>query len=139
MAEKITDNKLVVGIVLAVVAYMMVGPKQSAQNDANAVGNLPATNANVAANAQAIIDLREQLSETIRRVEEKADSGIKTEANLIRAEISRRETETVKYIDTLDSKSTERVNKIEGRLERDEDLLFNHTNSPPAEHHVPGH
>jgi len=134
MADSVTDNKLVIGLILAAVGFMMIGPNKSAENNANAVGNLPATNANVAANAQAIVDNYQQLRADITRVEEKADKAIKTEANLIRTEISRRETETVKYIDTLDQKNTNRVDRIEGRLERDEDLLFDHANSPSAEH-----
>ena len=138
MAEKATDNKLVVGLALAAVAYLMIGPNKSAENAANAVGNLPATNANVAANAQAIVDNYQQIRADLTRVEEKADQAIKTEANLIRSEISRRETETIKYIDTLDHKNTNRVDRIEARLERDEDLLFNHTNNPPAAHHRSG-
>jgi len=52
--NNITDNKLFIGLILAAVAYMMIGPQKSAENHASNVGNLPATNANVKANAQAI-------------------------------------------------------------------------------------
>ena len=105
------------------VALSFKGSEQTARNESSNVGNLPATNANVDKNEQAIIDLRDQLSQQI-------DAAI----GLVRAEINRRETETIKYVDTLDEKTKQRVDALSDALNSLLDKVWKHLQTPPSKH-----
>lgn len=119
MATNNTAVLAVGGMVLAAVVaggvgLMFTGAQQTEREQSSNVGNLPATNANVSANAQAILRLE----------------------NVLRAEINRRENETIKYVDTLDVKKQERVDGLEKRVESIERMIFDHVNTPKASHGV---
>lgn len=140
-----TKNYTTQYIIAGVVGLAFIGYQTTAKNNATSVGNLPATNEKVDTNSRAINDLREQLTReigvlrdqmttAIKDVEEDGDNDLAAEANLIRSEINRREKEQVKYIDTLDVKKHQRMDRLENRLGRDEDLLIEHMNNPPAKH-----
>jgi len=110
-------------IIAAVIGVAFIGFQQQQKNNADNVGNLPATNANVSSNAEAIL-----------RNSQNSAAALNAAVGLVRAEINRRETETIKYVDTLDTKKTSRVDGIEGRIARLEDLLVDHVNTPSARH-----
>lgn len=135
MAEESKNNPINGGLIIAaVVGLAFAGLTQVQRINSTNTANLPATNANVEANSQAIIDLREQLTAAIEAAEDDASNDLANEAQLIRTEINRREPETLTIVDDKNDERKEDIAELREDLKELRGLLFDHINTPRASH-----
>lgn len=129
-----------VPIVMLLLGFMFIGSQQLARNTADNTANLPATNANVATNQSAIIDmraqtssdikelreqltndladLRDQLTQDIAEAEKSASDALNSEAQLIRTEINRREPEVLDTVNLLNLERAHDIDQVRDELDR---------------------
>ena len=131
-------------IIAAVIGVAFIGIQTLQKEAASNTANLPATNANVAANSQAIIDLREQLTKAISSAQDNASNALQAEGQLIRSEINRREPEVIDFIKTLNEERKSDILDVRKILDRFQNDLreireneFEHVNTPKSSHSRP--
>ena len=128
-------------VIAAVIGMAFIGVQTLQKEAASNTANLPATNANVSANSQAIIDLREQLTKAISSAQDNASNALQAEGQLIRSEINRREPEVIDFIKTLNEErksdiqdARNVINRLQDDLREIREHEFDHVNTPKSSH-----
>lgn len=134
MADKISDNKMLAVVAAGALGLFLIPMQTNQKNTADNTANLPATNANVSANSEAIL-----------RNSEQGQKDLNNAVQLVRDEINRREPEVVDFVKTLNTERKDDIEDLKDQMftqfknVRDDikeirEQEFDHVNTPRANH-----